>query len=153
MNVAKKIRSRRLTTPRVKSWNRSITAMRRATSASTGVLRDRKSVTTGYDATANTKQTATASTKAITWFLVSGEGTGWVWRVMQRMVKGEAEVAEIDLLLQVSYEIEGHTICALGDAAAWPVQGLIRHFRGEIERRIDEYTAKSHHEPAAVAAE
>src|ERR1051326_668786 len=69
------------------------------------------------------------------------EGTGWVWRVMERMVKGEAEVAEIDMLLDVSYEIEGHTICALGDAAAWPVQGLIRHFRPELERRIAAYRA------------
>src|SRR6202521_4239218 len=64
------------------------------------------------------------------------EGAGWVWRVMERMVRGEAEVAEIDMLLDVSYEIEGHTICALGDAAAWPVQGLIRHFRPEMEQRI-----------------
>jgi NADH-quinone oxidoreductase subunit F len=60
---------------------------------------------------------------------------------MERMVKGEAEVSEIDMLLDVSYEIEGHTICALGDAAAWPVQGLIRHFRPEMERRIAEYRA------------
>jgi NADH-quinone oxidoreductase subunit F len=67
------------------------------------------------------------------------EGTGWMWRVLERMVKGEAEVAEIDMLLDVSYEIEGHTICALGDAAAWPVQGLIRHFRPEIEARIAQY--------------
>jgi NADH-quinone oxidoreductase subunit F len=67
------------------------------------------------------------------------EGAGWMWRVMERMVKGEADVAEIDMLLDVSFEIEGHTICALGDAAAWPVQGLIRHFRPEMERRIREY--------------
>ena len=67
------------------------------------------------------------------------EGAGWMWRVMERMVKGEAETREIDTLLQVSYEIEGHTICALGDAAAWPIQGLIRHFRPEMERRIREY--------------
>ena len=67
------------------------------------------------------------------------EGAGWMWRVMERMVKGEADVAEIDMLLDVSFEIEGHTICALGDAAAWPVQGLIRHFRPEMERRIKEY--------------
>jgi NADH-quinone oxidoreductase subunit F len=67
------------------------------------------------------------------------EGTGWMWRVMERMVKGNATVAEIDMLLEVSFEIEGHTICALGDAAAWPVQGLIRHFRPEMERRIEEY--------------
>jgi NADH-quinone oxidoreductase subunit F len=64
------------------------------------------------------------------------EGTGWMWRVMTRMVKGDAKVGEIDLLQEVSKEIEGHTICALGDAAAWPIQGLIRHFRPEIERRI-----------------
>ena len=57
------------------------------------------------------------------------EGTGWMWRVMERMVKGNASVEEIDMLLDVTFEIEGHTICALGDAAAWPVQGLIRHFR------------------------
>jgi len=55
------------------------------------------------------------------------------------MVKGDSKSAEIDLLQEVSKEIEGHTICALGDAAAWPVQGLIRHFRPEIERRIAEF--------------
>ncbi|MBC6402222.1 MAG: NADH-quinone oxidoreductase subunit NuoF [Hyphomonadaceae bacterium] len=67
------------------------------------------------------------------------EGTGWMWRVMERMVRGEAETAEIDMLLDVTRQVEGHTICALGDAAAWPVQGLIRHFRHEIEERIDLY--------------
>jgi NADH-quinone oxidoreductase subunit F len=67
------------------------------------------------------------------------EGLGWVWRVMERMVEGNASVAEVDMLLDVSYEIEGHTICALADGAAWPVQGLIRHFRPEMERRIAEY--------------
>jgi NADH-quinone oxidoreductase subunit F len=60
---------------------------------------------------------------------------------MERMVDGKATVAEIDTLLEVSYEIEGHTICALADGAAWPVQGLIRHFRPELERRIAEYRA------------
>lgn len=64
------------------------------------------------------------------------EGTGWMWRVLERMARGEAEIAEIDMLLDVSQQIEGHTICALGDGAAWPVQGLIRHFRDEIEHRI-----------------
>ena len=64
------------------------------------------------------------------------EGTGWMARVMDRMVRGEAEVEEIDMLLDVTYQVEGHTICALGDAAAWPIQGLIRHFRPELERRI-----------------
>ncbi|MEP2829628.1 NADH-quinone oxidoreductase subunit NuoF [Parvibaculum sp.] len=66
------------------------------------------------------------------------EGTGWMWRVMERLVAGEAEVEEIDMLLDVTKRVEGHTICALGDAAAWPVQGLIRHFRGTIEERIAE---------------
>jgi NADH-quinone oxidoreductase subunit F len=65
------------------------------------------------------------------------EGTGWMWRVLTRMANGEAEKREIDLLLEVTYQVEGHTICALGDAAAWPVQGLIRHFRHVIEERID----------------
>jgi NADH-quinone oxidoreductase subunit F len=69
------------------------------------------------------------------------EGTGWMWRVLERMARGEAEKREIDLLFDVSRQIEGHTICALGDAAAWPVQGLIRNFRGEIEARIDRYQA------------
>ena len=64
------------------------------------------------------------------------EGTGWMWRVMERLVSGEAEVEEIDMLLDVTKRVEGHTICALGDAAAWPIQGLIRHFRPVIEERI-----------------
>ncbi len=64
------------------------------------------------------------------------EGTGWMWRVMERLVAGRAEISEILLLEDVSRQVEGHTICALGDAAAWPIQGLIRHFRGELERRI-----------------
>jgi NADH-quinone oxidoreductase subunit F len=72
------------------------------------------------------------------------EGTGWMWRVMERLVKGEAEVEEIDLLLDVTREVEGHTICALGDAAAWPIQGLMRHFRGDVESRIlDRKTRRS----------
>lgn len=67
------------------------------------------------------------------------EGTGWMWRVMTRMVQGNATVDEIDMLWDVTKEVEGHTICALGDAAAWPIQGLIRHFRPEMEKRIMEY--------------
>ncbi|MBB3770441.1 MULTISPECIES: NADH-quinone oxidoreductase subunit NuoF [Ancylobacter] len=78
------------------------------------------------------------------------EGTGWMWRVMDRMVAGRAQKREIDLLLQVTTQIEGHTICALGDAAAWPVQGLIRHFRPEIEKRIDQYSANPHSDPVPV---
>lgn len=64
------------------------------------------------------------------------EGTGWMWRMMERLVKGQAKISDIDLLQSVSKQIEGHTICAFGDAAAWPVQGLIKHFRPEIESRI-----------------
>jgi NADH-quinone oxidoreductase subunit F len=71
------------------------------------------------------------------------EGTGWMWRVMERMARGNAQKREIDMLFQVTKQIEGHTICALGDAAAWPVQGLIRNFRPEIEARIDQYTASA----------
>jgi NADH-quinone oxidoreductase subunit F len=67
------------------------------------------------------------------------EGTGWMYRVLTRMVKGEAELSEIDTLLDVTHQVEGHTICALGDAAAWPVQGLIRNFRPELEQRIRDY--------------
>ncbi len=67
------------------------------------------------------------------------EGTGWMYRIMQRMVKGEANIEEIDMLLDIGSEIEGHTICAHGDASAWPIQGLIKHFRPEMERRILEY--------------
>jgi NADH-quinone oxidoreductase subunit F len=82
------------------------------------------------------------------------EGTGWMWRVMERMVRGQAEHREIDLLLQVSQQIEGHTICALGDAAAWPIQGLIWNFRHEIEAKIDAYRAnKPHVMGASLAAE
>jgi NADH-quinone oxidoreductase subunit F len=69
------------------------------------------------------------------------EGTGWLWRVMERMCEGRARIEEIDMLDQVTRQIEGHTICALGDAAAWPIQGLIRNFRPEFERRIREYEA------------
>ena len=68
------------------------------------------------------------------------EGTGWMMRVMERMVKGNAQKREIDMLFQVTKQVEGHTICALGDAAAWPIQGLIKHFRPEMEARIDQYT-------------
>ncbi len=67
------------------------------------------------------------------------EGTGWMWRMMERLVDGDAEIEDIDLLDEVTRQIEGHTICALGDAAAWPIQGLIRHFRPELERRIGEH--------------
>ena len=71
------------------------------------------------------------------------EGTGWMWRVMERLVVGDAKVEEIDILLDVASQVEGHTICALGDAAAWPIQGLVRHFRLEIEERINSRKEKA----------
>ena len=76
------------------------------------------------------------------------EGTGWMWRVLERMERGEAEKREIDMLFEVTKQVEGHTICALGDAAAWPVQGLIKNFRPVIEARIDAYQAKHKREAA-----
>ena len=81
------------------------------------------------------------------------EGMGWMWRLLTRMAQGRAHKWEIDMLVEVTTEIEGHTICAFGDGAAWPVQGLLRHFRGEIERRIDVYTAKADPEGVRIAAE
>ena len=70
------------------------------------------------------------------------EGTGWMYRMMNKMINGNIENDDIDKLLDVTKQIEGHTICALGDAAAWPIQGLIRHFRSEVERRINENISK-----------
>jgi NADH-quinone oxidoreductase subunit F len=70
------------------------------------------------------------------------EGTGWMWRMMERLRNGDTDVAAIDKLYDVTKQVEGHTICALGDAAAWPIQGLIKHFRPELERRIAERTAR-----------
>ena len=70
------------------------------------------------------------------------EGAGWMWRVMEKLRTGDASVETIDKLLDVTKQVEGHTICALGDAAAWPIQGLIKHFRPELERRIAERAGK-----------
>jgi NADH-quinone oxidoreductase subunit F len=86
------------------------------------------------------------------------EGTGWMTRIMNRMVEGRAELEEIDMLEQVTRQVEGHTICALGDAAAWPIQGLIRHFRPVLEERIAAYKAfrmppSAVAQPMAIAAE
>ena len=64
------------------------------------------------------------------------EGTGWMWRMMEKIGNGHASSNDIDKLLDVTKQIEGHTICALGDAAAWPIQGLFRHFRDEIEEQL-----------------
>ena len=63
-------------------------------------------------------------------------------RIMERLVKGDASVDEIDMLIEITKQVEGHTICALGDAAAWPIQGLIRHFRNEVEDRIMNYAKR-----------
>ena len=71
------------------------------------------------------------------------EGTGWMFRIMEKMISGNVHFDDIDKLLNVTKQIEGHTICALGDAAAWPIQGLMRHFRHEVERRIEENTKTS----------
>ncbi len=61
------------------------------------------------------------------------EGTGWMWRMMKKIGDGNANSSDIDNLLELTKQIEGHTICALGDAAAWPIQGLFKNFRSEIE--------------------
>jgi NADH-quinone oxidoreductase subunit F len=78
-----------------------------------------------------------------------------MWRVMTRMAEGRAEKREIDMLLDVTKQVEGHTICALGDAAAWPIQGLIAHYRNVIEDRIDQYASNPDHDGAVrrIAAE
>ncbi|XP_026679453.1 NADH dehydrogenase [ubiquinone] flavoprotein 1, mitochondrial-like [Diaphorina citri] len=74
------------------------------------------------------------------------EGINWMNKMMYRFVDGNAKPAEIDMLWELSKQIEGHTICALGDGAAWPVQGLIRHFRPELEARMEKY----HQQKAAL---
>ncbi|KAH9364260.1 NADH dehydrogenase (ubiquinone) 51 kDa subunit [Haemaphysalis longicornis] len=71
------------------------------------------------------------------------EGVTWLNKMMPRFVSGDAKVEEIDMIYELSKQIEGHTICALGDGAAWPVQGLIRHFRPVIEERIQQFKGKS----------
>lgn len=75
------------------------------------------------------------------------EGTGWLERILTRMETGKADVAEIPMLEEITRQIEGHTICALGDAAAWPVQGLIRSFEPELRHRIlhpEQFDAAAH---------
>jgi NADH-quinone oxidoreductase subunit F len=69
------------------------------------------------------------------------EGVAWIWRLMERMVRGDAEKSEIDLLFSVTKQVEGHTICAFGEGAVWPIQGFLRNFRPAIEQRIDERIA------------
>jgi NADH-quinone oxidoreductase subunit F len=81
------------------------------------------------------------------------EGCGWMWRVITRMGKGDATMEEIDLLQEVTKQIEGHTICAFGEGAAWPVQGFLRHFRPEIEKRIREHGGRHSAPMTPLAAE
>ena len=64
------------------------------------------------------------------------EGTGWLWKILKRFETGDAQSSDIDLLMDIANNIEGNTICALGDAAAWPVQSMIRRFRDEFEKRV-----------------
>jgi NADH-quinone oxidoreductase subunit F len=64
------------------------------------------------------------------------EGTGWLWKILKRFEHGEGRKQDIDLLMDIANNIEGNTICALGDAAAWPVQSMIRKFRDEFEKRV-----------------
>ena len=58
-----------------------------------------------------------------------------MWRMLERMARGEATRDEVDMLMDVTKQIEGHTICAFGEGSAWPVQGLLRHFKKEIKER------------------
>ena len=77
------------------------------------------------------------------------EGIPWIWRMLERMAKGEATKADIDTLFEVTKQVEGHTICAFGEGAVWPVQGFLRNFRIVIEQRIDQRIAASSHRHAA----
>ena len=63
------------------------------------------------------------------------EGAGWMWRIMSRISKGDATLSDVELLTDVTKQIEGHTICAFGEGSAWPVQGLLRHFKKEVEKK------------------
>ena len=79
------------------------------------------------------------------------EGTGWLYRMLTRMLEGRARISDLDLLLNVANNIEGHTICALGDAAAWPVQSFLKHFRGEFEAVIQGSDAPAEQREVAYA--
>jgi NADH-quinone oxidoreductase subunit F len=79
------------------------------------------------------------------------EGTGWLYRMLTRITEGRGRQSDLDLLVDVANKIEGHTICAFGDAAAWPVQSFLRHFRHEFEYMI-EHGGESIADPQAAAA-
>ena len=80
------------------------------------------------------------------------EGSGWMWRMLERMAKGEATKDEVDMLGDVTNQIAGHTICAFGEGSSWPVQGLLRHFKNEIEKRnnLDPFIQKKNNIPYLV---
>merc|ERR1712098_848902 len=78
------------------------------------------------------------------------EGIDWMNTMMWRFTEGNAQPEEIDMIWELSKQIEGHTICALADGASWPVQGLIRHFRPELENRFAEYHARAAEAKAAA---
>ena len=80
------------------------------------------------------------------------EGTGWMNRVILRIMAGQGEKKDLQLLVDVAGRIEGHTICALGDAAAWPVQSFLKHFRHEFEYMIDNGGRSIVDDPARRAA-
>jgi NADH-quinone oxidoreductase subunit F len=77
------------------------------------------------------------------------EGTGWLWKILKRFEDGEGRTEDIDLLMDIANNIEGNTICALGDAAAWPVQSMIRRFRDEFEKRVKIGASRSAREVVA----
>lgn len=66
-------------------------------------------------------------------------GVDWMNKIIYRFVDGNAKPEEIDMLWEISKQVEGHSICALADGAAWPIQGLIRHFRPELEERMQKF--------------
>ncbi len=80
------------------------------------------------------------------------EGTGWLYRMLTRIVEGKGEQQDLDKLLDVANKIEGHTICALGDAAAWPVQSFLKHFHHEFEYMISDHGRSIVNDPKEAAA-
>ena len=76
----------------------------------------------------------------------------WMWRMLERMAKGDATKDEVEMLGDVTNQIAGHTICAFGEGSSWPVQGLLRHFKKEIEERnnLDPIVQKKNNIPYLV---
>jgi NADH-quinone oxidoreductase subunit F len=80
------------------------------------------------------------------------EGTGWLYRMLTRVIEGQGTEADLDRLVDVANKIEGHTICALGDAAAWPVQSFLKHFRHEFEYMVEHHGRSIVDDPSEAAA-